>query len=334
MSEDRPNGAATGEAGGQDRSVPLSRGLSTKLLMLTILFVMLAEVLIFVPSVANFRLRWLEERLGTAAAVSIVLVQVDPSSLTRAAQNEVLMAIGAKAIAVRDAGVSTLLVVAEMPPTVDEHIDLENTGNLQAMAGALDTLFSGGDRMLRVFGPAGDSDKEFELVMSDRRLRNAMLAYSGNVALLSLLISVFTAMLVYTTIDRIMIRPIRGMTRSMLDFSRAPDHPGSVIRPERRTDEIGVAERELAGMQASLRRMLAEQRHLADLGLAVSKINHDMRNMLSSAQLLSDRLRSIKDPAVQSLAPKLQGPLAPPAVPRTPRPAAGKPQSVRIPGDQ
>ena len=49
-------------------------GLSTKLLLLTILFVLIAEVLIFVPSIANFRLRWLEERLGTAAAVSVVLI--------------------------------------------------------------------------------------------------------------------------------------------------------------------------------------------------------------------------------------------------------------------
>ena len=91
--------------------MPLSRGLSTKLLLLTIVFVLFAEVLIFLPSIANFRLRWLEERLGTAAAVSVVLVQGEPNSLSRTAQDDVLMAIGAKAIAVRDGGVSRLLVV-------------------------------------------------------------------------------------------------------------------------------------------------------------------------------------------------------------------------------
>ncbi len=286
-------------------SVSLARGLSTKLLVLTACFVLLAEILIFVPSVANFRMRWLEERLGTAATVSVVLVGEDSSSLSRQVQNDVLMAIGAKAIAVRDDGVSRLLVVAEMPPEVDEHVDLDNTGAIAAMTGALDTMFFGGERMLRVFGKVGESDKEFELVIPDSRLRNAMLVYSGNVALLSLVISLITAMLVFYAIDRMMIRPIRAMTRSMLSFSQRPDDPARIIGAENRADEIGVAERELAGMQEHLRKTLGEQKHLADLGLAVSKINHDMRNILASAQLMSDRLRMVKDPTVQSLAPTL-----------------------------
>jgi signal transduction histidine kinase len=287
------------------RTVPLSRGLSTKLLVLTILFVMIAEVLIFLPSVANFRLRWLEERLGTAAAVSILLLQVDPSDLSRGVQDDVLASIGAKAIAVRDAGVARLLVVAKMPPEVDEHVDLAHTGPAAAMGEALMTLFAGGDRMLRVFGPVGDSDKEFELIIPDKKLRKAMLVYSRNVALLSLVISLFTATLVYYAINRIMIRPIRAMTQSMLAFSQAPDDPGRVIRPEDRGDEIGVAERELSDMQQRLQKTLGEQKRLADLGLAVSKINHDMRNMLASAQLMSDRLGTVKDPTVQALAPRL-----------------------------
>ena len=117
------DGIATGDGHARDEAattVPLTRGLSAKLLVLTILFVLVAEILIFLPSIANFKLRWLEERLGTAAAVSVVLLQGEPESLSRAAQNDVLMAIGAKAIAVRAGGVSRLLVVAEMPPAVDE----------------------------------------------------------------------------------------------------------------------------------------------------------------------------------------------------------------------
>ncbi|TIV69503.1 MAG: HAMP domain-containing histidine kinase, partial [Mesorhizobium sp.] len=125
------------------------------------------------------------------------------------------------------------------------------------------------------------------------------------VAVVSLLISLFTAMLVYAAIDLIMIGPIRTMTRSILSFSEAPDDPGRIICPTERADEIGVAERELAQMQDRLQKMLSEQKHLADLGLAVSKINHDMRNILASAQLMSDRLRQVKDPTVQAFAPKL-----------------------------
>ena len=216
LSTDETAGTAKNAA----RRVPLSRGLSTKLLLLTIVFVLMAEVLIFLPWIASYRLAWLKERLGTAAAVSIVLVQGEPSSLSRVAQNDVLMAIGAKAIAVRDGGVSRLLVVSDMPPQVDEHIDIASVGLIKGMTGALDTLFFGGNRMLRVFGPVGESDKEFELIMPDYSLRNAMLRYSRNVAFVSLLISLFTAMLVYAAIDLIMIGPIRTMTRSMLAFSK------------------------------------------------------------------------------------------------------------------
>ena len=302
---DRQTGEVRQDTADPARTVSLARGLSAKLLVLTACFVLIAEVLIFVPSIANFRLGWLEERLGTAAALSVVLVEEDTNSLSRQVQDDVLMAIGAKAIAVRDDGMSRLLVVTEVPPEVDEHIDLGNTGLVEAMTGAVDTLIYGGNRVLRVFGKVGDSNKEFELIIPDSRLRMAMLAYSRNVALLSLLISLITAMLVFYTIDRIMIRPIRAMTRSMLDFSRRPDDPGQIIRPEDRGDEIGVAERELAGMQQRLQKTLGEQKHLADLGLAVSKINHDMRNILASAQLMSDRLGTVKDPTVQALAPRL-----------------------------
>src|SRR5690606_28207787 len=113
-------------------------------------------------------------------------------------------------------------------------------------------------------------------------------------------------MLVFYAINRIMIRPIRRMTRSMLAFGEAPDDATRIIQADpERDDEIGIAERELAEMQKALHRTLRERRRLADLGLAVSNINHDMRNMLSAAQLISDRLAEVKDPSVQSLVPRL-----------------------------
>ena len=286
-------------------AVPPLYRLSTKLLILTIVSVLVAEVLIFIPSVANFRLRWLEERLSTAATASVVLLDNDASTLPRSVQNDVLMALGAKAVAVRTGGDSRLLVVSEMPPQVDEHIELAAVGPVAAIGGALDTMLYGGDRMLRVFGKVGDSDKEFELIIADTRLRTAMLIYARNVAILSLLISFITAALVFTSIDRIMIRPIRKLRSSMLAFAAAPDDPTRIITPHPRRDELGVAERELAAMQEQLHKTLGEQKHLANLGLAVSKINHDLRNILASAQLISDRLRMVKDPSVQAFAPKL-----------------------------
>ncbi|WP_274426316.1 sensor histidine kinase [Chelativorans sp. YIM 93263] len=304
-------------AGGQERetsgaektqsgAVPLTGGLSTKLLLLTILFVMAAEVLIFIPSVANFGLEWMNQRLRTVAVASIVLTDGGQTQgLSPEARRELLITTGAKAIAVRDGGTSRLMIVSEMPPQVDLHIDLDGIGPLEAIRQAFDTMLFGSDRIMRVYGRVGENPAQYEIVIDESYLRSAMLIYARNVALLSLIISLFTATLVFYAINRIMIRPIRAMTQSMLEFAAAPDDSGRIIKPENRNDEIGVAEYELADMQATLHRTLGERKRLADLGLAVSKINHDMRNMLASAQLMSDRLSMIDDPTVQSLAPKL-----------------------------
>ena len=226
--EDVP--ARTGER------VPLSRGLSTRLLVLTVLFMTLAEMLIFMPSLANFRLSWLEERLSTAAAVGVVLVESDPASLSQEVQDELLVGLGAMALAVRDEGEARLLVAVDMPQEIDLHVDLDSLSPLGEMHEALYTLLLGGDRVLRVFGPVGAGDREFELVMSEAGLRKAMLAYARNVALLSLVLSAFTATLVFYAIDRVMIRPMRSITRSMLAFAEAPDDPARIIRAGTRAD--------------------------------------------------------------------------------------------------
>lgn len=281
------------------------RSLSSKLLLLTILFVMIAEVLIFVPSIANFRVTWLQQHLNTAAAASVLISSDNAPQLPRSLQDDVLMATGAKAIALRMGDVSKILVVSEMPPDVDVQTDVASFTPFGAIAEAFDTLVNGGGRVLRVAGPIGDSADRIEMIIDDTALRDAMLVYARNVALLSAMISVFTALMVFLAINRIMIRPIRGMTRSMLGFAANPAAAEAVIAPSGRDDELGIAEQQLATMQRQLQSTLRSQKRLADLGLAVSKINHDMRNILSSAQLMSDRLSETSDPATRKFAPKL-----------------------------
>ena len=60
------------ESAARPEPVRASRfGLSGKLLLLTILFVMIAEVLIYVPLVANFRVNWLNDRLRAAYPIHL-----------------------------------------------------------------------------------------------------------------------------------------------------------------------------------------------------------------------------------------------------------------------
>jgi hypothetical protein len=120
-----------------------------------------------------------------------------------------------------------------------------------------------------------------------------------------MLVSGFAAMLVYLSLHLLFVRPLRRITANMMAFRGDPENPARIVEPSRREDEIGIAEHELAAMQSNLVSMLQQKNRLATLGLAVSKINHDLRNLLSSAQLFSDRLSSLPDPHVQRFAPKL-----------------------------
>ncbi|MFZ2103591.1 MAG: HAMP domain-containing sensor histidine kinase [Oricola sp.] len=281
------------------------RRLSAKILLLTILFVMIAEVLIFVPSVANFRMNWLAGKVNTAAAASVLIASDSELELPLKTQDDVLMATGAMAIALRLGERSRFIRLSDTVPPIYAQVNVATFDAVSAIRDSFDTLLFGGDRYLRVYGPIGDSDNEIELILPDAPLRAALLTYARNVAILSLIISLITASLVFMAINRIAIRPIRRMTQSMLNFSNAPDNPDAIIDPSARDDELGIAERELASMQHQLQETLKNQKRLADLGLAVSKINHDMRNILASAQLMSDRLSATSDPAVQRFAPKL-----------------------------
>jgi signal transduction histidine kinase len=298
--------ATTGVSGKEQvRVLEPRRRLSSKILLLTILFVMIAEVLIFVPSVANFRMTWLHEKLNTAAAASVLISSDVNLELPLKLQDEVLMATGAKAIALRIGDRARFIRLSDEIPPIHSHVSVSDFSAFAAIMDAFDTLLFGGDRFIRVHGPIGESENHIEMILPDEPLRAAMLIYARNVAFLSLLISLITAGLVFMAINRIAIRPIRRMTDSMLQFSMRPDDPDAVILTSERDDELGIAERELASMQRQLQETLKSRKRLADLGLAVSKINHDMRNILAAAQLMSDRLSSVSDPSVQRFAPKL-----------------------------
>ena len=286
---------------------PLTRrgvGLSARLFALTVLFVTVSEILIYVPSIANFRTSWLADHVTMADAASLVFAETADIAITRDIQDDLLNAVGAIAIAFRNGAVSRLIATVEMPPDVDGVVDLRVMNPGVDIGDAFATLLAVNPRTLRVIGNAR-SGATLEIVISDRALRDAMLHYSVNIIWLSLLISAITAGLLYFSINRLFVRPMRRLTENMVAFSVAPEDSGKVIAPSGRGDEIGVAEEHLAAMQEALQRTLREQRHLADLGLAVSKINHDLRNMLAAAQLFSDRLAGLPDENVQRFAPKL-----------------------------
>ncbi|MCX5496355.1 HAMP domain-containing sensor histidine kinase [Kaistia dalseonensis] len=283
---------------------PRGPGLTAKLIIVTILFVMATGIAGFVPSLAAFRLRFLEDRLATARAASVLLDSSIWSDVPRTVQDDLLSAVGATAVVLRTGGATRLLAAADMPPSVDETADLRSSDMLGSIGAAFQTLTAWTPRTLRVIGPAQDG-ASLELIISDRPLRAAMLHFAGNILALSALISIIAAIPIYISLQRLFVRPMRRLSQAMVRFSQDPEDKNGIIVPSGRSDEIGIAENELAAMQSQLSETLSQKRHLADLGLAVSKVNHDLRNLLASAQLFSDRIAALPDPTVQRFAPKL-----------------------------
>jgi len=280
-------------------------GLSTKLLLLTILFVMVAEVLVFVPSVSNFRRQWLMERLQAAQIASLAAEAAPGGRLPAKLRDELLDRARVKAISVKHEDSRSLIVQMDTPEEVDTY-DLRDASWAELIGDALMVYVSPDNRVIRVVGEPGFNPGEtVDVVMEEGPLKAAMMKYGFDILGLSILISIITATLVFLALDWLLVKPMTQLTRNMVRFAEQPEDPSRIIAPSKRRDEIGTAERELAAMQNELSQTLSQKTRLAALGLAVSKISHDLRNMLSSAQLLSDRLAEVRDPTVQRLVPKL-----------------------------
>ena len=169
---------------------------------------------------------------------------------------------------------------------------------------AADALRHGGERTIRVMGvaPGDPADTVVDIVLPEAPLFASMLDYSGRILLLSIILAFVVAGLVYLSLHWLMVLPLGRMTDSLVSFRRAPEDAAATVKVSGRRDEIGVAQRELQVMQRRVRAALRQRARLAAVGAGVAKINHDLRNMLATAAVLTDRLAAARNPEVQKLA--------------------------------
>jgi signal transduction histidine kinase len=282
------------------------RSLSARLLVLTTAFVMLAEVLIFAPSVARYRLTWLQAKVAAGHLAVLALEEAPDNMVSPELARELLAHVGAHGIVLHKPNNTTLMVDSDMPPRVDEAEDLREMRVFEAIRDAFATLFRRAPHMLRVMNwSPRDPATLVEVVVDEAPLRREMTEFAIRILQLSLVISLITAALVYFSLRWLLVRPLRSIVGAMMAFRADPEDASRVIVPSARRDEVGLAERELAQLQEAVRQALAQRAHLAALGTAVSKINHDLKNMLATARLLSDSLADSAAPEVRRVAPRL-----------------------------
>ncbi|MDE2062585.1 MAG: HAMP domain-containing histidine kinase [Bradyrhizobium sp.] len=284
---------------------PRRLGLSGKLLLLTIPLVMIAEVLIYVPSMANFWTNRLNARLASANTAALVLDAAPSGMVPDTLARQILDSIGARAVAIKLGQQRRLLASTGLTRAIDHDVDMRTLTPWTSIVTSFEMMFETGNQAIRIIGPPPGGGQFLEVVVDEQPLRKSMYRFSRNLLLVSLAIAILTAALVYLALHFLFVRPMRRLTESLVGFHENPESAARIIVPSNRSDEIGVAERELSDMQRDLVSMLHQKSRLAALGLAVSKINHDLRNLLASSQLLSDQLASVPDPRVQRFAPKL-----------------------------
>ena len=281
-------------------------GLSARLLLATLLVVVLANAVIVPVLLATRQRDWLSEKVAAGELASFV-VGVPEGKLTQPLKAQILKTAGLVAVNVQADGVMrSVLAPARVPRTV-YRLDLRQQDLFSQISGALDTLFGGGDRMVLVIDrPHYLTGELVEILVPDAPLQSILVDNARELLLGAILTSVMAGALVYLFLNVFLIRPIQRITRSMERFRADPEDPAARLKPSGRHDEIGRAETELDRMQIDLSAALASRARLAALGEAVAKINHEMRNMLTSAQLASERLATSGDPVVARTLPRLE----------------------------
>ena len=279
--------------------------LSGRFLILTTVFVIVAEVLIFVPSVARFREDYILSRLARAQIASLALLAAD-RMIDPKLESELLRNAEVYNVVLRRDEVRELVLSSPIPQTVDATFDLREAPAWVLIRDAIRTLLDSREKVIRVIGdPVKQAGLLIEVTMPTTPLRAAMIDYGLRILALSAVISIVTASMLFLAVRRLLVVPIKRVVAHMSAYAEAPEDARLFIEPRAGVRELRDAETALQTMQRQLTAALKQKERLAQLGGAVAKISHDLRNILTTAQLFADRMEESDDPAVRRAAPKL-----------------------------
>jgi signal transduction histidine kinase len=275
-------------------------GLAARMLIATVGAVTVSMSIVFATRLEASRENWVHNKLMTVQAA---IEAFDPGQKPLPAElaGKVLQTFGLESVAVLSPeGRREIATSAVSPgPIVDmTHDDSPYTFNPVEL---YRILFPEPDTIIRI----RSLEPPLEVTLNERPLTHTLRRIARTLFGILVVIAVVVTFVVWATLWRMVLRPVRILTSNIIAFGERPQDVSRIIAPSGRSDEIGRAETALAAMEGSLAHELAQRKRLAELGIAVARINHDLRNMLSAAQLISDRLATIPDPLAQRLAPRL-----------------------------
>jgi signal transduction histidine kinase len=280
-------------------------GLAARVLAVTIGFVFLAMGLFYVARLTAHREMWLHDKINAAQTTVEAFGLAGPTPPPQDLSQKILHSVDVKWLAVETPTGRREFVIAGGPPAGAETITAEDSSYFESLAATFRTLFAAPHTVVKLSASAQANEPAIEFAFDESQLIRSLRRVSGNFLAISLTIAAVVTCVLWAALWRMVLRPVRRLTSNIIAFGESPQDASRVIAPSGRGNEIGRAEAALAVMQRSLAHELTQGKRLAELGMAVARINHDLRNMLSAAQLISDRLATIPDPLAQRLAPRL-----------------------------
>src|SRR3954468_21539469 len=220
---------ASGERPAHRIELPsFGRGLSARVLALTVVFVMLSEILIYAPSIARFRLDWLTEKLASGHLATLALEATPDYMIDPQLELTLLQHAGARLVALHTPDGKNLMLrgATAAQLVIDETIDLDDRGPVKLITSAFETMGHTDNRLLRVMGHSPRApDTLVEVVLDEGPLHEALVAFSWRVLGLSIVISLITATLIFLALQLFIIRPMQRMTAEMVRFRGDPEMP-------------------------------------------------------------------------------------------------------------
>jgi signal transduction histidine kinase len=311
--EGRPETPALAEALARRTSAPVlalqaplqSFGLAARVLAVTIGFVLLAMGLFYVTRLTAHREMLLHGKISavqtTVDAFGLAGATPPPHDLSQ----KILNSVEVKWMAIETPAGRREFVTSGGPLESVESITTDDISYVESIAATFHALFAAPGTVVKLSAPAQANEAAIEFAFDETSLSQSLLRVSYNFLTISLTIAAVVTCVLWAALWRMVLQPVRRLTSNIIAFGERPQDASRVIAPTGRGNEIGRAEAALAVMQRSLAHELAQRKRLAELGMAVARINHDLRNILSAAQLISDRLATIPDPLAQRLAPRL-----------------------------
>lgn len=277
--------------------------LSSRLLLLTIAFVMVGQVTVFAPLMSIARSSVFNQKMEQAHLILVALeVATTTEEIDPLLRDTLLFQSGMLGMTIHRPGQATRTLGPGIPSQLPYLYDLRTENFWQGIMNTADMMLRKGEVAVAVTGVSPRAPQVVvEVYLDESPLRGNMWAYARRTLFIGFFVSIVAAAAVYVSLQWLAVHPLRRLTAAIISFQESPEDSARIVEPSRRADEVGVAEQALAAMQHELRQALLEKERLAGVGTAVTKISHDLKNILATAALELDALEAAPDPEVRRM---------------------------------